>query len=135
MRRVTAVIFILFSGCFVLEQGKDWTFVQSVGGLSLGVPVYRNSEWSLPVKADVSGATEITIKPTAINSGLACKKIRAHVRGNRIYLSLVAGLAGSGTTARCPASELGKLPQGRYEVFYENPDQTSLVIGKIDIAG
>src|SRR5262245_46844936 len=82
-------ILLALNGCAsVLAREQPWSFVASVGGLEVGTPVHRQSRWELPVRADVSGLQAITHAPTAMNSGLVCDAVKAHIKGREIYLAL-----------------------------------------------
>ena len=72
MSRALALAAALLFSSAALGQARDWAFLQSVGGLALGVPVERNGVWRLPIRANVSGLEAVTTRPTAVHPTLAC---------------------------------------------------------------
>lgn len=50
----------------------NWAFIQSVGGIRLGDPYFKDSMRWVPIFVDVSGAQTITVTPTLRNTGLVC---------------------------------------------------------------
>ena len=114
-------------------QSRDWAFVQSVGGLALGVPVQKDGAWHLPIRCNVSGIEAITIKPTTLNSALACSTV-ARVEAQTIVLTVVTGLASSGSSAKCPAARLGTSRTGRYAVFYSGSPAERVPLGEVNLA-
>jgi hypothetical protein len=127
-----AVAACLFSAA-AMAQSRDWSFVQSVGGLALGVPVERNGAWHLPIRCDVSGIEAVTTRPTAINSALACDTT-ARVEGETIVLTVIARDDESNAFAACPPARLGRLPKGRYAVVYSGKSAERVEIGEVYIA-
>lgn len=101
---------------------QNWQFVQSVGGLSVGVPTHGAEGWILPIQADVSGLKKITIQPTVINSGIVCEKVKAEVEESNIYLTLVTGIPGLfSKNAQCPSASLPpSTAPGKYTVYYRS---------------
>ncbi len=121
------------SACSIFYDPQPWSFVQSVGGISIGKPFRNENDWVLPVDGDVSGLHTITVKPTAINSGIACRKTAAKIYENKIYLTIITYLGGKGRFAQCPPAFLGKLHEGKYDVFYSGPDESLVFIGEVSI--
>ena len=112
----------------------SWHFVQSVGGLLIGEPVREGGGWSLPVRADVSGLSKVTVQPTTLNSGIACLETRASVENSKIILVIVTSIAGPGREARCPAATLGQIAPGRYSVVYRESPGRGVSLGSVVIA-
>ena len=112
---------------------QPWSFVESVGGLRVDLPVLKSGHWYLPVLADVSGLHDFGAKPTAMNSGLACSGVEARVVPPNVYLTLRTGIAGFKASSRCPDAQLGVPPRGRYQVLYRSPDGKTNRIGEIEI--
>jgi hypothetical protein len=113
--------------------GESWQFVQSVGGISAGVPV-RDSTGavSLPVNCDVSGTSTVTIEPTVLNSALAVKKVRARSEGRTITLSLFTTVSSSSSpSAQCSAATLGDILPGVYAVDYRGADKSNHPVGTV----
>src|ERR1700690_3400101 len=96
----------------VIGEPQGWSFIESVGGIVVGPPVRVDHSWVLPVRSDVSGLKSITRMPTMINSGMACRSVRAEVEGRMIYLTLLTTLAGPRRNAECPAALLGQVASG-----------------------
>jgi hypothetical protein len=124
------VVFLLVSSCSLAAESRNWSFVQSVGGIVVGQPSKVASGWLLPVRADVSGLQRITLAPTAMYSALSCNTVKASIEGQSIYLAISTGIAGSGHTSRCPSAELGHLGPGTYAVFYRGPDGLTFPLGR-----
>ncbi len=74
---ILGILFLTgLSSCSVLGTNKaTWNFIQSVGGIKTGTPLYTYDGWYLPIQCDVSGLHEITTQPTNMNSALECAKI------------------------------------------------------------
>lgn len=122
MSRIETVIAvmlpILVMSATAFAEEQNWKFVQSVGGISVGFPALASDGWSLPIDCDISGLKKVTVKPTVLNSGIACKSVAANVEGHNIYLTVNTSIAGSGRNAQCPPASLGHIPKGEYTVYY-----------------
>ena len=116
---------------FAQQQG--WGFVQSVGGIRLEAPTRATGVWVLPLVVNVSGLTATTLRPTVLNSGLACEATAAVVEGTNIYISVVTGIAGPGKSAVCPAAQLGTLAPGQYAVFYRGVNEKPVHLGRVAV--
>ena len=90
-------------------------------------------DWSLDVRANVSGLEEITTKPTVVNSALICESTTASVEGSNIYLTINTGLARDGYTPLCPSVNLGEVEPGSYQVFYRSPNGESQALGEVTL--
>ncbi len=66
-RYVAWAVIALSLGC-IPGKSQDWGFVQSVGGIALGVPYRTGTGIMLPVTVDVSGLKAITTQPTTPSS-------------------------------------------------------------------
>ena len=75
----------------------------------------------------------ITVKPTTLNSGLACRNTVAKVEGHSIYLTIITSVAGEGLSAICPAAVLGTLPDGNYIVYYRGSEAQAVKLGEVSI--
>jgi hypothetical protein len=117
----------LAAGC---GRREGWSFVESVGGIAVGTPRQTAQVWVLPVDANVSGVSRITVSPTTQNSALTCR-IRTAVKNHNLYITLVAGLFGSG--AKCPPALLGPMKAGKYVVLYAGPGEPTHLIGSMVI--
>jgi hypothetical protein len=134
MNKTTLLIMAaLLIACGALVEERDWSFVKAVGGMSIGTPREENGEWLLPVEADVSGLRTVTVKPTTLNSALACKEVRSSVNNNVIHLSLITALAAKGHSSTCPAAKLGTIAPGRYVVFYGGRKDKVVRLGEVNI--
>jgi hypothetical protein len=84
-----SVILVLISGCAgdlsrTVKEGLpdtvdgyervSWEFIQSVGGMAIGDPVYdrKDNQILLPLIHDFTGKSKITLDPVLIGSGKAC---------------------------------------------------------------
>lgn len=114
--------------------GESWQFMQSVGGIDVGIPT-RNPDGrvSLPVRCDVSGVTTITQKPTTVNSAFAVKIIKKKVDERNIYISVKTGLVSKNETCLCSCIDLGDIPAGDYQVFYRGSDREKHPLGSITV--
>lgn len=117
----------------VCSEPKSWDFMQSVGGLAIGPAYVRETQWFLPVRADVSGLNEITLKPKRVNSALICESTTAIVEGESIYLTVNTGIIREHYSPACPAASLGSLKEGNYRLFYRSPDGTSHELGAVGL--
>ena len=117
----------------VCSEAREWAFVQSAGGIALGAVSENKGEWSLAVRANVSGLEEITVKPTVINSALVCTSTSASITGSDIYLTIHAGIIREGYTTSCPEAHLGRIHEGAYRVFYRSPHDKPAFLGEIQV--
>jgi hypothetical protein len=115
----------------MIAEPQSWSFVESVGGIAVDPPIRSDHTWVLPVRSDVSGLRTITIKPTKVNSGIACQSIRAEIEGGSIYITVLTTVAGSRYNAECPSASLGQVASGRYRVFYRGPNEKPVQIGEV----
>ena len=129
------VLIPTIGGCFnIFMETRNWDFIQSVGGIDIGKPFYENNIWFLPVKCDVSGLQQITIKPTLLNSALACAEVEAKIENRNIYLTVKTALVDKKENSPiCGDALLGEISGGEYEVFYKGTDGQVGNIGKIKI--
>lgn len=111
------------AGCSFAGEPQGWGFVQSVGGIEVGTPTKTDGFWVLPVRSDVSGLQAITVKPTTLNSGLACAGIKASIKSASIYLTVITSAASPSSSSQCPSAQLGALSPGNYSVFYLGPNE------------
>jgi hypothetical protein len=112
----------------------DWSFVQSIGGITIGEPSKSEDGWLLAINADVSGLEQITVKPTIVNSALICENTTASIKDSAIYLTINKGLIREGYSSKCPAAKLDKVKAGNYQVFYKNPNGETQPLGEVLIA-
>mgnify|MGYP001557219656 CR=1 FL=1 len=126
MNKYIAVIllFASFSShSSILGEGKDWDFIQSVGGIKVSNPTNKNGKWLLPVLCDVSGLSTITHKPKMMNSAIVISKTKTKVIGNIIYITIETGLTDiSGNSTQCSPINIGNLNPGKYVVKYLSPN-------------
>ena len=133
MRSFALILSVLLLPLTALARSEGWQFVQSVGGIAVGKPEHLPSGWSLSVRADVSGVTTVTLKPTALNSALACVRTFAVVEGRNIFLTIDSELVRSGYTSRCPSANLGRVADGQYRVFYRGPSEPPIELSEVSI--
>lgn len=119
----------------VCSEARDWAFVQSAGGIALGELVSKEGNWSLAVRANVSGLETITVKPQRINSALICERTDAVVQPGEIHLTIHSGLLRDGYVPSCPNANLGKLAPGTYRVFYRSTNGELNPLGEIHPGG
>jgi hypothetical protein len=111
--------------------GESWKFMVEVGGITMGQPSRNPLSVYLPVRCDVSGLTEITKKPTTINSALSVKSIKTKIEEHKIYISVKAGLVSKDETCMCSSVDLGDIPAGNYEVIYYGSDREQHSLGSV----
>ncbi|HEY3645466.1 MAG TPA: hypothetical protein VGM16_09020 [Gammaproteobacteria bacterium] len=130
-------VLLALSACALspFRETQDWNFMQSVGGITLGVPQNKDGWWSLPVNCDVSGLHEFSRKPTMLNSGMEWVNTITSFKQGRIYLTIETTIASSlqNWTPGCGPASLGRLKAGQYQVYYKDPDGTVHPIQSIDV--
>lgn len=109
----------------------DWTFVQSVGGISIGEVSITDGNYSLAVNANVSGLEQVTVKPTLVNSALICESTMATIQDKAIYLTIYKGVIREGYSTHCPAAKLKHIKAGNYQVFYKSPNGETQPLGEV----
>ena len=125
---------LLLAGPVGCGQARDWAFIQAVGGMTVAKPLLKNDQLFLPLRVNVSGTEQITVKPTMLNSGLVCESVRVNRQNNEIGLTINTGQPRPGLHAHCPTAALGKLPPGTYQIFYLNPDGSRETLGGFTLA-
>jgi len=119
---------------WLTSESRDWQFIQRTGGIRIGAPIDREGTKVLPIEYDVSGLTTITRKPTALNSGLAVRKIEAVKKDKQIILRVFTQLVEeSSITGSGHYADLSDIPTGSYEVFYEVAGDKEKLLGQIEI--
>jgi len=117
-----------------LGQERDWEFMQSVGGIAISEPKHLDGKWELPVRCDVTGLREITVKPTTINSALVWADTEVRVDGQVIYITIETSVFGiTGKSSACGPAQLGKIKDGQYKVMYLSPDKRKNQLGTVKI--
>jgi hypothetical protein len=116
------IICILFNA--ITRKSVDWDFIQKVGGITIGTPLETYDGYYLPVICNVSGTDSVNVKPTTINSALSCLHIKTKIKGDKIYLNVIAGVSiTKHYNCKCKAVNIGYLEPGNYTVYYK--DKTS----------
>jgi hypothetical protein len=123
-----AIAFPVTGGCGLVSiftsDHVSWSFMQSVGGISVGTPNYLESgKWHIPVDCDVSGFKTITVKPTMINSALVVRKIKTKVKADSIQVWVITSVVDKHN--KSPSSSgatLKNITEGSYKIEYLNPD-------------
>lgn len=137
MKMSLPIVLLIFSqGALsaLLGEERDWEFIQSVGGISIGKPVVEKNDWLIPVKCNVAGLREITVKPTMLNSALVWADTEVRIKGDVIYLSIETAVVGmGGESSNCGPAKLGKIEPGKYSVMYLSPDKSTNSIGEVEI--
>src|SRR5688572_29394296 len=134
MKRL-ALVLLMLTGCTgLVPRERPWAFVASVGGIAVDNPVRTPKGLILPIRADVSGLEAISVKPTTLNSIMACSKTRAEVEGNNIYVTIATTLLRQRGSSRCPDAKLSGLPNGNYTVFYRSAAADDVRLGEVRVA-
>jgi hypothetical protein len=134
MRLLAISLFSVLLPLQAVARSEGWPFVESVGGIAIDSPKKELAGWVLPVRADVSGLSTITVRPTLLNSALACLRTNAAVEDQVIYIAIVTGLVRSGLSPLCPPARLGAVPPGKYRVFYRGPSEKAIELSEVEIA-
>ena len=120
-----------------LSHNANWKFVQSTGGLRILKPQFTGGKLLLPILYDASGLSEITCKPTALNSGIVVDKIKASRIGTNIVLQVTTCLRKDmGSTegaGRFHYADLSGIPAGTYQIFYGRTNDPTAILGQIRI--
>ncbi len=135
-RIIPASLAMLFiGGCgIVVPKKMPWSFVESVGGMAVDAPRVEGETLILPVRADVSGLSTITMKPTTMNSALLCPATYAKVKGHDILVAITTDVAGRGNkSSACPPAKLRAPAAGKYQVFYGDQREGAVALGEITI--
>jgi len=133
MKRIALSLLLLTLAAPTFAGPENWTFVQSVGGLTVKDPVRAKQGWVLPIHANVSGLETIAAKPTALNSALVCERTSSTIEGRRIFITIVTGPARANASSRCPSASIGEVPPGAYGVYYRGPGEAPVSIGEVRI--
>lgn len=138
MKRIAFLLLASSMSVSVFAGPESWSFVQSVGGITVEAPSLLKGGWVLPVRADVSGFHAVTVKATALNSALVCITTDVAVEGRNMYLTIVTATAQSSSalgypnaTSRCPSLGFGEMLPGKYGVFYRGPGETPMPLGEM----
>ena len=116
------------------RNSRDWTFIQTVGGIKIEKPLETEDGFYLPVICNVSGQDFVTVKPTGMNSALFCLKTKTTINDNKIYLTVIRGCAiFEKLDCKCKAVRIGKLKIGNYKVFYQDKESNEHQIGEFTI--
>jgi len=116
------------------RNSRDWTFIQTVGGIKIEKPLETEDGFYLPVICNVSGQDSVTVKPTGMNSALFCLKTKTIINDNKIYLTVITGYAlFEKLDCKCKAVRIGKLKIGNYKVFYQDKESNEHQIGEFTI--
>lgn len=127
-------IFIWTSFITLTRNSRDWTFIQSVGGIKTEKPLETEDGFYLPVICNVSGQDSVTLKPTGINSALFCLKTKTKIKENKIYLTVITGYSlFEELNSKTKAVRIGKLKAGNYTVLYEDNKSGEHQIGEFTI--
>lgn len=110
---------------------QSWSFVQSAGGMALTEAFVEDGDWTLAVRADVSGLEKITVKPGRINSAMICDHTEASVEGDSIFLTIHTGVLRDGYKPSCPPARLGRLTKDHYRIFYRGPTGQLQPLGEL----
>jgi hypothetical protein len=116
------------------STARDWIFIQATGGVRIAAPLVKDGKNVLPVEYCVQGTTAVTCKPTALNSGLAVRRVEAKKAGKKIIICVVTQVVEKQSdTGLVHYADLTDIPAGVYDVFYESADDTSKRLGQIVI--
>ncbi len=120
-----------------IPHSADWKFIQATGGIQVLTPKLTGGKMLLPVLYDASGLSEITCKPSALNSGIVVDKIKVSRSGSSIILRVTTCLRKDmGSTegaGRIHYADLSGIPAGTYLIFYGRANDPAAVLGQIEI--
>lgn len=119
----------------VLRHSFSWQSVQAVGGLELGQPQRdQRGHVVLPIRCNVSGLEQVTVRPSTINSALVCEPPLVRVSGSTIYLTVRATVATDrNSNCRCRSADLGRIATGEYSVIYRSPGGDEHALGAVQV--
>jgi hypothetical protein len=113
----------------------DWKFIQSTGGMAILKPEFSEGKKVLPILYDASGMSEITGKPTRLNSGLVVHSIKITRKGTTLIVSLKTclrkDLGSTEGAGRVHYADLSKIPKGAYQIVYGKENDPATVLGEI----
>ena len=109
----------LVSGLFTSEKVS----LSYVGEVSFKKPITEGEITRIPLK--FSGGKWLE------NSGIAFKEVQSSRYEFEIHFTVVTCLAGG--KPRNPEIELRGLRPGKYQLIYQNPDNTNVRLGEIEI--
>jgi len=134
MKIIAIIMSLTLVSCteFPSEQ-RSWSFIKSVGGISIDKPFLKNNSYHLPIKVDVSGLQKITTKPTKLNSALMCSRIGYLIEENEISISVYTSLINDTASSNCKSILLTGITPGVYKVFYNQKNHSKHLIGSITI--
>jgi len=131
---ILIVIILWISFIAFTRSSRDWTFIQTVGGIKIEKPLETEDGFYLPIICNVSGQDSVTVKPKGINSALFCLKTKTTIKENIIYLTVITGYAlFEKPDSKCKAVRIGKLKSGNYKVFYKDIENGEHIIGEFTI--
>ena len=120
-----------------IPHNADWKFIQSTGGIQILTPKLTDGKMLLPVLYDASGLSEVTCKPTALNSGIVVDRIKVNRIGTSIVLRVTTCLRKDmGSTegeGRIHYADLSGIPAGTYLICYGRANDPATVLGRIEI--
>jgi len=119
---------------WLTSEARDWQFVQQTGGLRIGAPIGKDGRKLLPIDYDVSGLTTVTCKPTAVNSGLAVRRIEAAGKNGKIVIRMFTQVVEKGRVSGPKHfADLSGIPRGSYDVYYEIPGDPQKRLERVEI--
>ena len=135
MKIFSFLLLLITASCSALESTeRNWSFIESVGGLKIGQPYTEQNIHYLPIVVDVSGLQEITIKPTMLNSALMCSRTGHLIKGNEIYISIFTSLINGKANTSCKSIPLINIKEGKYTVYYNTESSEKHELGAIKIS-
>lgn len=122
---LVAGIVLALGGCSAIMQHTSARQVPLCyfGQISVGVPVVEQSSVVVPLTLS---------EAPPINSALAPYRIKAHISGNEIDMTIVTALVGDGSLKK-DQLVLSDVSPGDYTVFYRDPDGTRHKLSQITI--
>jgi hypothetical protein len=120
-----------------LPRTADWNFIQATGGMTVLNLEVSEGKTVLPVLYDASGMSEVTRKPTRLNSGLVVHSIKVTHKGTNLVLviktCLRKDLGSTEGAGRVHYADLSGIPKGTYQIFYGRANDPAAVLGQIQI--
>lgn len=123
---LVAGLTLALGGCSTLVQHASARRVpfSYFGQVSVGVPVVEQRTVVVPLS--FSGGDYM------MNSGIAPHRIKTHVSGSEIDMTVMVALVGDGSMSKCQFV-LSDVSPGAYTVFYRDPDGTRHRVGQVVI--
>jgi hypothetical protein len=116
------------------SETQDWSFIESVGGLSIDQPVRQDDgSFMLPVICDVLRNGVQPMQPTKTFPAFSVRETKVEIHDHIVELRIVTCM-GDVSASHAPPAKLGKLEPGMYRVRYGDSGEPAAELGSFTIA-